>query len=739
MIKTRSTEASDDIGGRRARRNVALLGTLIVFSLWLGTGLLAWRDYGESLRALEQKQRSDLAVMRAFMHVVVDGARQIHAQLELRLRERSWDEASADPTLMRSVADLAGGQRGRIVGISLVDESGTIRISSIDAAVGRELGDRFYFKALMRGEPGPLVEAVTGRVLSEPVLIVAFPLNNASGRPRGIGSVTISPSAIEDLFADVVYGSTARLVMTRRDGEIVFDSARPATDRAEKDPLFALMKHAEGEGRSIFENLDGERIHAEFGTVPNTQLVLRIERSLGPALRAWKVETARNAMGALILSAFATAFVLRNRSAIQALDAESRRRAESETALIRKVGEIDAARREVDEARRAAEKANAAKTEFLASMSHEIRTPMNGILGFIDLLRRTQLSPVQKSYVARVSEASKSLQAILDEVLDFSKLEAGELRIVAEPFDLGMVVEGVAAWAQVQAEERGIVIGTAIQPAIPRNLIGDAHRLKQILMNLVSNALKFTPSGSIVIDIRETVRGPEMIELRFRVRDTGLGIAPEDIDKLFQAFSQVGEDTARHREGTGLGLSICRKLVEIQGGRIGVESEPGRGSTFWFDLEFRLAPAGVAAIAAPSPAAAVLHDRTAKVLVVDDLDMNRELVKILLQGAGFEVDEAETGPRALQKAAQVRYDVVLMDVQLGDTDGLEITRRIRRMGGHWTDAPILGLSASVFPEQVERCLQAGMNDFVPKPIDPETLLAKVAAAAKKRPEAVTAS
>jgi signal transduction histidine kinase/ActR/RegA family two-component response regulator len=719
----------EDVGGHRAKRSVAMLGAVVIAGLWLGTALLAWRDHDEAIRAVDEKQRSDLAVMRAYMHLVVDGVRQIHSQLEIRLHGVGWDEASRDPTLLRSIGDLAAGQRDHIVGISLVDETGMIRLSSLENAPGRDLSDRSYFLALMNGEPGPMTEAVTGRVMGMPVLAVAFALMDPLERPRGMALVTISRDAVDRFFGNVVYGSDARLALTRRNGDFVFDSDSNVTDRIMSDPLYPAMQINGYEGRLVFDDPDRGRLRADFAPVPNTRLLIRVERSLDRVLRGWRIETARNASGALILSAFAAVFVMRNRRAIAALDAEGRRRAESEAALIRKVGEIDAARREVEEARQAAEKANAAKTEFLASISHEIRTPMNGVLGFLEMLRRTDLTPVQKRYVERVTEAGKSLQAIMDEVLDMSKLEAGELRIVDEPFDLGEVVEAVAAWAQVQAEARGVVIGTAIQPGVPRRLNGDAHRLKQILTNLIANALKFTPSGSIVIDIRETVRGPETIELRFRIRDTGIGIAAADIPSLFKAFSQVGEDPMRHREGTGLGLAICRKLVEIQGGRIGVESEVGRGSTFWFDIAFRREHSEAAASSA-APIERAFHDRTAKVLVVDDIDMNRELVRLMLENAGFEVDEAETGLRALQRAAQRSYDVVLMDVRLGEEDGLETTRRIRGMGGHWTEAPILGLSASVFPEQVERCIEAGMNDFVPKPIDPETLIAKVAAAAQ---------
>jgi|GEM_PF-5708580 len=373
----------------------------------------------------------------------------------------------------------------------------------------------------------------------------------------------------------------------------------------------------------------------------------------------------------------------------------------------------------LEDAKQKAEQASRAKSDFVANMSHELRTPLTAILGFSELLAGADLKEPERHYVGRVSDASQQLLTIVNDVLDFSKIEAGHLELAPEPVDLPAFVYEATALLSGQASLSALEIAVDIDDALPSHVLVDPVRLRQILLNLLGNAVKFTPRGG---QIRLTAERQSASAIRFAVSDSGIGIPPEVQARLFQRFSQADTTTTRNFGGTGLGLAICAGLARLMGGEIGVESEVGVGSTFWFTIE---APEAVEAAKAAEPASPTLPDALV-VLLVEDNSANRQLFRAVLEPLDIHVIEAVNGAEGLAAARRGGFDLILMDVQMPVMNGIEATRAIRALGGAYTHLPILGLTANVLPEQVREYLQAGMSDVLAKPVRAAELLQKIA-------------
>jgi len=389
------------------------------------------------------------------------------------------------------------------------------------------------------------------------------------------------------------------------------------------------------------------------------------------------------------------------------------------------------AEEELRHATAAAEAATRAKSEFLANMSHEIRTPMNAATGMLYLLQQTELTEVQKNYLDKAQSASNMLLRVINDILDFSKIEAGKLELESAPFNLGAVLCDLAAVASATIMDKPVQLSVACAPEVPDFLIGDPLRLSQVLLNLTSNAIKFTEKGRVDLEVALAAAGDHEATLRFNVVDTGIGMTPEQQEKLFSAFTQADTSTTRRYGGTGLGLAISAQMVEMMGGAIRVASEPGKGSTFSFTVPFRRPSAEeqtAAAALAREPAGALSAGAVdfagTRILLVEDNQINQEIARELLERRGARVDHAGNGAEALRllDAPGVSYHAVLMDVQMPVMDGLEATRRIR-LNPALEGLPIIAMTASATTREREICLEAGMNDQVNKPINVAELYA----------------
>jgi signal transduction histidine kinase/DNA-binding NarL/FixJ family response regulator len=381
------------------------------------------------------------------------------------------------------------------------------------------------------------------------------------------------------------------------------------------------------------------------------------------------------------------------------------------------------------EARREAEEAAKAKADFLATVSHELRTPLNAVIGFADLLLTANPPEAERRHYIRLqAEAGRTLLAVINDVLDFSKIDAGRLELEEMAAETVGLLQTCVDLVRPMAEEKGLRVILDIAPDLPPWLMLDPTRVRQIVLNLLNNAVKFTQTGHVGLRAGEvTIEGAAF--LRLAVEDTGIGIPPARQTKLFEPFHQADASTARRYGGTGLGLAICKRLVGLMGGRIGVQSDSGRGSTFWVEIPLRATEAPSHAPELPTPGVGgdgAVPARPLRILVAEDLPVNQLLIRAILERAGHQIDMVGDGAAAVDAIQQQHFDLVLMDVQMPGMDGLEATRTIRALPSMAGRIPIVALTANALPAEVERCHKAGMNDHLAKPIEAEHLVAALA-------------
>lgn len=388
---------------------------------------------------------------------------------------------------------------------------------------------------------------------------------------------------------------------------------------------------------------------------------------------------------------------------------------QKKSALTSSLTDMQADAKRLERAKEDAEAAMVTKDHFLATMSHEIRTPMNGVIGCIDLLRATSLESGQREIVHTLKGSAESLMALLNDVLDFAKLQGGHALVESLAFNIGDVASALRGVESKAANKKGIEFRLEIDDALPKAVLGDPHRLRQVLGNLTSNAIKFTGEGCVSLHIAP---GSAPGTIRFAVKDTGIGMSPEVMGHIFEAFTQADASTTRRFGGTGLGLAICRTLVDAMGGTLDVMSEPGSGSTFFFEIVLCEAEEGLGASSDGSGAeeSEKVDVSGLRILVVDDTPTNLLLAGKMLQRLGCTSVEVDSGAEAVEQAKRGGWDLVLMDCSMPDVDGFEATRRIRALDGDVGLVRIVALTAFSMQGDRERCIDAGMNDYLSKPL-----------------------